>query len=193
VASPRQLRIVVWAQLAAALTLAATVAWLALIRIPQLRDERDRERAARLELEQRQRADELRGASERLGNIDARSRFETELSALRAADPTAAAVVFDSGRGREPVELRLQPGERRVTLWIEAAPHVHLPAYRLDLSGGGQRWTLDGLERNQYGSFVVSLPADWLPPGSHAVKIVGIDRGDPTLLAEFALKVQQVQ
>jgi hypothetical protein len=192
VASERQLRFVVWAQLAAALVLAAAIAWLALVRLPQVRETRDRERAGRLALEQQQRATALRGSAERLVDLDARGKLQAELSALRAPDPNVAAVLFESGR-RDPVELRLLPHARRAILWIDAAPHVHLPAYRLELSGGGRTRTLDGLERNRYGTFVVAIPAEWLPPGSYAVKVFGIDHGESTLLAEFTLQVQQVQ
>jgi hypothetical protein len=192
VTSPRHpLHIALWVQLAAVALLVGVIVWLARVRLPVVRDELARERAARTQLEDEVRAGRLREAATRLAAEDARGKLEANASTAARADLHVPVVLFRSDRPKDTVQLTLAPDARRVVLWIDAAPHVHLPAYRLQIvpSTRGDERTLDGLLRNEEGVFAIEVPAAWLPPGGYILRISGLDRGTPTLLAEYTLRV----
>jgi hypothetical protein len=163
---------------AAAVVLAAGLAWFAFVRVP--------DREARLE-------QALNQAKTNAGRV-------AELAQRAAVDagPEAnvpLAILTASRSTDSPNQLQLAAESRRVVLWIDVPPQP--PGTRFGVSVSPREnaaaapvVSIHGLERNSSGALAVSLPAANLPPGAWQVRLFK-DASPGQSIAEYRLNVER--
>lgn len=171
-------RWLVWALAATTCTTMAFVAvagWLYLSQVPKLRAQLDRA-AAQLGMERQ-----------------ARGELEQQISSAEQAEANVPLVMLEASRAAErPPIAVLQPGAKRLVLWIEIGPS-RFRSFRLEVFTQENRLaaSLDRLERGPYGALAASLPADQLPTGDYRIRVTGEDPPPASLAGEYDLRIRR--
>jgi putative zinc finger protein len=162
----------------AALILAALTAWTVFIQAPKLREELNKtasalenERQLRSQLEQKAAQAEQTQFAE--ANIPL-----VMLQTSRSADDTSTVLV--------------QPGARRVVLWIETTPQRYRE-FRLEILSpdGSVLTSVDHLQRGPYGALAAAIPAEKLPTGEIQIRLSGQDPPPAALVGEYRLRIRR--
>lgn len=98
-------------------------------------------------------------------------RVEEQLAAGAVASrPVVNLATLDLTSGRRGAvqpRVAVVPGQ---PLWLGVTPQRRCPVYRAEVTGGGERRTLDGLRRDERGSLNALL---YLPAGSYTLRLFG--------------------
>lgn len=145
-------------------------------------------REARQSLESR--TAELQGAQSRLGEL------EEQLTAL--SSPRLNVVELNlfprgfvrSGSGGEELSLPPDPGFYILTLNLLDSGRA--PSYRVRVldQSGDQIWVGEGLQKTPLGTFSISLPNDFLPPGTYDLRLEAESDQGWSPVAQYPLELR---
>ena len=198
----------------ATVILAATVAWLVLVRLPRLREEVARERETREQLEQQKqreiddlnarlaeqqapgKPEQISGRSENAGREDTNRNSSNKRSTERGTGEMLAQnvpiVALQATRGSQDTnELGLPVSASRFVCWIEIAPQSKFATFRVEVfnASGLLVSRLDALKMNARNAVVASLPAQKFASGDYLVKLYGMAQSQTTLVGEYKLRI----
>lgn len=191
--------------------LAATLGWLMLNQIPNLRGRLDQEKQARERTEQEKQqatdraVEELEKERQRSeSEQNERVKLENQLAELARNTPPAnpglrsqadspiviLQAVRDSHTGNQ---LSLPASAGQATLWIEVATGAQFTSYSLQILTSDSRLvqTIDGARQNSYGAVAAKVSAKLLQPGSYIVKLYGMKNSGRELIGDFSLSVRR--
>jgi hypothetical protein len=160
--------------IAAVLVLGVATAWLAIVRLPELRSEA----AAR------QRS--LEDAQKRSGELEQ----QLALNRSTAAEPNLPLVMLEASRAAGTANtLSIPGGSSRIALWMEigsTAPSV----FRLEVRSMDNQLVenVAGLERNRYGALTASVPAEHLKAGTYNLRLFA---ADGSLVSAYRLEIRR--
>lgn len=192
--------------------LAATLGWLLLNQIPNLRGRLDQEKQARLRTEQEKQqatdraAEELEKERQRSeSEKNERVKLENQLEELARNTPPPRPEI-NKPQGNSPIvilqamrdshtsnQLSLPANAGHATLWIEVATGAQFTSYSLQILTSDSRLvqTIDGARQNSYGAVAVKVSAKLLQTGSYIVKLYGMKNGGRELIGDFSLSVRK--
>jgi len=158
-----------------AVVLAATTGWMYLNQVHKLRGELN-QTAAQLQAERRSYAE-----------------LEQTTVAAEQAEANVPLVMLQASRAEEePASVLLQPGAKRLVLWIEMGPSRYRD-FRLEVFSPENHLvtSLDHLARGPYGALAASLPTSQLPTGDFRIKLTGQGPPPASLVGEYQLRIQR--
>lgn len=191
--------------------LAATLGWLLLNQIPNLRGRLDQEKQARerTEQEKQQATDRAAGELEQErqrseSEKNERVKLENQLAELARNTPPAnpelrsqadsPIVILQAMRDSQTSnQLSLPANAGHATLWIEVATGAQFTSYSLQILTSDSRLvqTINGARQNSYGAVAVKVSAKLLQTGSYIVKLYGTKNGVRELIGDFSLSVRR--
>lgn len=191
--------------------LAATLGWLMLNQIPNLRGRLDQEKQARerTEQEKQQATDRAAGELEKerqRSESEKNERVKLESQLAELARNTAPANPELKSQADSPIvilqamrdsntsnQLSLPTSAGHATLWIEVATGAQFTSYSLQILTSDSRLvqTIDGARQNSYGAVAAKVSAKLLQTGSYIVKLYGMKNGGRELIGDFSLSVRR--
>jgi hypothetical protein len=96
------------------------------------------------------------------------------------------------GEGSPPPVFTVPREARFFTVILNPAGQRRYEGYRVEIlrAGGGKAWSGEGLERNAFGSFSLTLPRGALGPGEYRIRLVGRTKSIEEPIEEYALRVE---
>ena len=157
-----------------AVTLAGVVGWMSLIQIPRLRGELV-ETSAQLHDQQQNLA-----------------QLEQRISSGDSAEANVPLVMLQASRGEESAITVLQPGSKRLVIWVEIGP-TRYRNFRMEVFSKQEHLvsSVDRLQPGPYGELSASLPTEQLPNGEFRIKLTGQDPPPPFLVGEYKLMIRR--
>lgn len=145
------------------------------------------------------------GDSERAWNVE-RERLAAQLEEAGTATPQPPSVprtdepwvntpLFILGKMRSDGAtntIDLQRVEERLTLAVDVYADPRFAGYRVTITGsdGSVRWRRDELQPNALEVVMLTLPRDFLPPGSYRLELAGmLDSGEAVAVESFPFAI----
>lgn len=185
--------------------LAATLGWLLLNQVPNLRNRLEQEEQAREQM-LRENQQAIDRAGERLeSEKNERVKLETQLQELARNTPPPRPEI-NKPQGNSPIvileamrdssmsnQLSLPANAGHATLWIEVATGAPFTSYSLQILTSDSRLvqTTNGIRQNSYGAVAVQVSAKLLQTGSYIVRLYGMKNGGRELVGDFSLCVRK--
>jgi hypothetical protein len=158
---------------AAAIALAAVVAWALLVRIPSL------QRNAQVAMAETQSQQQVRA-------------LQTSVAAGPGVQANVPLVMLEATRGEEAATAVLPADSRQLIVWVEIGP-TRYRTYRMevDAPSGKRVIALDGLSRGPYGALAASIPTAALQAGIFRVRLIGQAPPPASLVSEYRLQIRR--
>lgn len=157
---------------AAAIALAAVIAWALLVRIPSL------QRNLRVAVTQMQ------------SQQQTLAQLQTSAAAGPAVQANVPLVMLQETRGEPSTTAALPSDARQLIVWVEPGP-TRFQTYRIEIYSSASKLvtSVDGLSRGPYGALAASIPTESLQPGVYQVRLVGQTPPPASLVSEYRLRI----
>ena len=192
----------------ATLVLTAVVAWLALVRLPELRDQvmRERNAYADLEIRKQREIDELNGRlakqptsdGQRIGSEDTILQSKTDRKTGSAASDLIAhnvpLVVLEAARGADDAnQIKLSPNTSRFACWIEVGPSEQSQNFRVEVfdESGTLLALVSEIRKNGKGAVVVTFAAQKFSSGEYRIRLYRLPKSDSSLIGDYKLHIDR--
>jgi hypothetical protein len=194
----------------ATLVLTAVVAWLMLVRLPELRNQLTLERQARedLEIRKQREIDELNnrltkrevpnGQSES-GGTTLQSKPDEVSEVNHKPGPeliarNAPIVVLASTRsGEDANQIKLSPNSSHFACWIEVGPGLDSESFQVEAfnESGALIALLREIKKNRKGAVIATFSAQKFSSGDYRIRLYGLPKSDRSLIGEYKLHVDK--
>ena len=190
----------------ATVILTAFVAWLMLVRLPELRNQLTLERHAREDLEIRKQR-EIDDLNNRLtkgepGGTTLQPKPDEVSDVNRKPGSVSSeliarnipVVVLASTRGGEDVnQVRLLPNSSHFACWMEVGPGLGSELFQVEAfnESGALIALLREIKKNRKGAVIATFPAQEFSAGDYRIRLYGLPKSDRSLVGEFKLHIDK--
>ena len=187
----------------ATLVLTAVVAWLMLVRLPELRNQLALERHARedLEIRKQREIDELnnRLAKREPGGTTIQSKPDEVSEVNHKPSPELIArnvpiVVLASTRsGEDANQIKLLPNSSHFACWMEVGPGFNAEIFQVEaFNESGALIALQReIKRNRKGVVIATFSAQNFSSGNYRIRLYGLQKSDRSLIGEYKLHIDK--
>ena len=197
----------------ATLLLTTVVAWLMLVRLPELRNQLALERHARedLEIRKQREIDELNnrltkrevpnGPSESGGTTPQSKPDETSdvnrnsssVSSDLIARNVPVVVLASTRSGEDANRIKLLPNSSRFACWIEVGPGLDFKIFQVEaFNETGMLISLLGeVKKNSKGIVIATFSAQKFSSGDYRIRLYGLPKSDRSLIGEYKLHIDK--
>lgn len=193
----------------ATLVLTAVVAWLMLVRLPELRNQLALERHARedLEIRKQREIDELNnrltkrepnGQSESGGttlqsNPDEVSDVNPKSGSDLIARNVPMVVLASTRSGEDASQIRLLPNSSHFACWMEVGPGLDFKVFQVDaFNESGALIALQReIKKNRKGAVIATFSAQNFSSGDYRIRLYGLSKSDRSLIGEYKLHINR--
>jgi hypothetical protein len=194
----------------ATLVLTAVVAWLMLVRLPELRNQLALERHARedFEIRKQREIDELNnrltkrevpnGQSESGGaTLQSKPDEASEVNHKPGSDLIARNVpvaVLSSTRGGEDAnQIKLLPNSSHFACWMEVGPGLSSELFQVEAfnESGTLISLLREVKKNRKGVVIATFSAQQFSSGDYRIRLYGLPKSDRSLIGEYKLHIDK--
>jgi hypothetical protein len=194
----------------ATLVLTAVVAWLMLVRLPELRNQLALERHARddFEIRKQREIDELNnrltkrevpnGQSESGGaTLQSKPDEVSEVNHKPGSDLIArnvpVAVLASTRGGEDANQIKLFPNSSHFACWMEVGPGLNSELFQVEAfnESGTLISLLREVKKNRKGVVVATFSAQNFSSGDYRIRLYGLPKSDRSLIGDYKLHIDK--